>query len=61
MIPRLSENYRFQIILYLILRRQQSVKGKFWTVNGNDYDTPDGTNIRDYIHVVDLAKAHLAA
>lgn len=31
------------------------------TVNGNDYDTPDGTNIRDYIHVVDLAKAHLSA
>ena len=31
------------------------------TVNGNDYDTPDGTNIRDYIHVVDLAKAHIAA
>ena len=31
------------------------------TVNGNDYDTPDGTNIRDYIHVVDLAKAHVVA
>lgn len=31
------------------------------TVNGNDYDTPDGTNIRDYIHVVDLANAHVAA
>ena len=31
------------------------------TVNGNDYDTPDGTNIRDYIHVVDLAKAHVKA
>ncbi len=31
------------------------------TVFGNDYPTPDGTNIRDYIHVVDLAKAHLAA
>lgn len=28
---------------------------------GNDYDTPDGTCIRDYIHVVDLARAHLAA
>ncbi len=28
---------------------------------GNDYDTPDGTCIRDYIHVVDLAKGHLAA
>lgn len=29
------------------------------TVFGNDYKTPDGTNIRDYIHVVDLAKAHV--
>lgn len=28
---------------------------------GNDYDTPDGTGVRDYIHVVDLAKGHLAA
>lgn len=28
---------------------------------GNDYDTPDGTCIRDFIHVVDLAKGHLAA
>lgn len=31
------------------------------SVFGNDYDTPDGTAIRDYIHVVDLAKAHIAA
>lgn len=31
------------------------------TVFGDDYDTPDGTNIRDYIHVVDLARAHVAA
>jgi UDP-glucose 4-epimerase len=30
-------------------------------VFGDDYDTPDGTCIRDYIHVVDLAKGHLAA
>ncbi|SEN13551.1 UDP-glucose 4-epimerase GalE [Nitrosomonas marina] len=29
------------------------------TVFGNDYNTADGTNIRDYIHVVDLAKAHV--
>lgn len=28
---------------------------------GNDYDTPDGTGVRDYIHVVDLAKGHLKA
>lgn len=31
------------------------------SVYGNDYDTPDGTCLRDYIHVVDLAKGHLAA
>jgi UDP-glucose 4-epimerase len=28
---------------------------------GNDYDTPDGTGVRDYIHVMDLAEGHLAA
>ena len=31
------------------------------SVFGNDYDTPDGTGVRDYIHVVDLANAHLCA
>ncbi|MBI5860848.1 MAG: UDP-glucose 4-epimerase GalE [Rhodocyclales bacterium] len=31
------------------------------SVYGNDYPTPDGTGVRDYIHVVDLAKGHLAA
>ena len=30
-------------------------------VFGNDYDTPDGTGVRDYIHVVDLAKGHVCA
>lgn len=31
------------------------------SIFGNDYDTEDGTGVRDYIHVVDLAKGHLAA
>lgn len=31
------------------------------TIFGDTYDTPDGTNIRDYLHVVDLAKAHVVA
>lgn len=31
------------------------------SVFGNDYDTPDGTGVRDYIHVVDLAKGHVKA
>ena len=30
-------------------------------IYGNDYDTPDGTCIRDYIHIVDLAQAHILA
>ncbi|MCL2019407.1 MAG: UDP-glucose 4-epimerase GalE [Oscillospiraceae bacterium] len=41
----------------------QAAKGKIPELNvfGNDYSTPDGTCIRDYIHVVDLAKGHIAA
>ena len=37
--------------------------GKLETLGvfGDDYDTPDGTGVRDYIHVVDLAKGHVAA
>jgi UDP-glucose 4-epimerase len=31
------------------------------SVFGNDYDTPDGTGVRDYIHVVDLAKGHVSS
>lgn len=41
----------------------QVAVGKLEKVNvfGNDYKTPDGTGVRDYIHVVDLAKGHVAA
>jgi UDP-glucose 4-epimerase len=31
------------------------------TIHGEDYDTPDGTCVRDYIHVQDLARAHVSA
>lgn len=34
---------------------------EFLTVFGDDYTTPDGTGVRDYIHVVDLAEGHLSA
>jgi UDP-glucose-4-epimerase GalE len=40
---------------------QAVVSGKPMTIFGNDYPTPDGTCIRDYVHVADLAEAHLAA
>lgn len=47
LIPRLME--------YLLGQRAE------FFINGNDYPTPDGTCIRDYIHVDDLATAHIAA
>jgi UDP-glucose 4-epimerase len=37
------------------------VTGKPMTIFGDDYETPDGTCVRDYIHVTDLAEAHVAA
>jgi UDP-glucose 4-epimerase len=37
------------------------VGGRVPQINGNDYPTPDGTNVRDYIHVADLALSHVAA
>ncbi len=41
----------------------QTAVGKREKINvfGNDYDTPDGTGVRDYLHVVDLAAGHVAA
>ena len=38
-----------------------SGKLEWLSVFGDDYDTPDGTGVRDYIHVVDLAKGHIKA
>lgn len=38
-----------------------ALKGEKITIFGDDYDTPDGTNVRDYIHVLDLAETHTLA
>jgi UDP-glucose 4-epimerase len=35
--------------------------GRTPRINGDDYPTPDGTNVRDYLHVADLAEAHVVA
>jgi len=37
------------------------VEGRTPVINGDDYPTPDGTNVRDYVHVADLARSHVAA
>jgi UDP-glucose-4-epimerase GalE len=48
---------------HLIPRAMMALQGHLadFAVFGDDYDTPDGTAIRDYIHVTDLAAAHLSA
>lgn len=54
--PNGIPNNLMPIILNVARGKQDRLK-----VFGNDYPTPDGTCVRDYIHVVDLAKGHLAA
>lgn len=47
---------------HIIARVLESVaNGEEFVLNGNDYDTLDGTCIRDYVHVSDIAQAHVAA
>jgi UDP-glucose 4-epimerase len=50
------ETHLIPIILQHLLGHREQI-----SVFGDDYDTPDGTCIRDYIHVTDLANAHIAA
>jgi UDP-glucose 4-epimerase len=50
------ETHLVPLVLDAALGRRESV-----TLFGDDYDTPDGTCIRDYVHVLDLCDAHLAA
>ncbi|KAA5544615.1 UDP-glucose 4-epimerase GalE [Roseiconus nitratireducens] len=50
------ESHLIPIVLQVALGQRE-----FITIYGDDYPTPDGTCIRDYVHVQDLASAHLAA
>ncbi|MGM9668251.1 MAG: UDP-glucose 4-epimerase GalE [Faecousia sp.] len=54
--PRGIPNNLMPFITQVAVGRREKL-----SVYGNDYDTPDGTGVRDYIHVVDLAKGHVAA
>ncbi|WP_368294593.1 UDP-glucose 4-epimerase GalE [Dehalobacter sp. TBBPA1] len=51
-----QETHLIPLVLKTALGQQKSID-----VFGDDYQTPDGTCIRDYIHVLDLAEAHIAA
>ncbi len=50
------ETHLIPLVLDAALGRREAI-----TIFGDDYDTPDGTCIRDYIHVADLAEAHVLA
>jgi UDP-glucose 4-epimerase len=53
----LGEDHRPENHLIPILLKK-AMNDEMLLVNGNDYDTPDGTCVRDYVHVKDLAEAH---
>ncbi len=50
------ESHLIPLILFVALGRRDNIK-----IFGDDYETPDGTCIRDYIHIIDLAQAHILA
>jgi len=50
------ETHLIPLVLQVALRQRTDIK-----VFGDDYDTPDGTCVRDYIHIIDLAQAHMLA
>jgi UDP-glucose 4-epimerase len=54
--PEGSSGNLFPAIAEVATGRRSSLR-----IYGNDYDTPDGTGVRDYIHVMDLADAHISA
>jgi UDP-glucose 4-epimerase len=56
--PLLADNSVSNLIPMVFERLKKGMQPQIF---GTDYDTPDGTCIRDFIHVVDLASAHLAA
>jgi UDP-glucose 4-epimerase len=58
---RIGEDWDFSINLIPLVMKALLLPDHEVTVFGDDYDTPDGTCVRDYIHVDDLADAHLKA
>ena len=50
------ETHLIPLVLEVALGQREGL-----TIYGDDYDTPDGTCVRDYIHVLDLAQAHILA
>jgi UDP-glucose 4-epimerase len=58
---RIGQSTRKATLLVKVAAEASVGKRDFVSIYGTDYPTPDGTGVRDYIHVVDLADAHLKA
>jgi UDP-glucose 4-epimerase len=58
---RLGEDHRSETHLIPNVLRVASGQRPHVEIYGTDYDTPDGTGVRDYIHILDLSRAHILA
>ncbi|MCS8617884.1 NAD-dependent epimerase/dehydratase family protein, partial [Latilactobacillus curvatus] len=57
----IGEDHHPETHLLPIVLQVAAGKREQLSIFGDDYDTPDGTNVRDYVHVLDLADAHILA
>ncbi|HXB20529.1 MAG TPA: UDP-glucose 4-epimerase GalE [Candidatus Solibacter sp.] len=57
----LGERHDPETHLIPLLLQAAAGEREFFSIHGADYDTPDGTCLRDYVHVLDIASAHIAS
>jgi UDP-glucose 4-epimerase len=59
--PELGETHDPETHIIPLLLQAAAQEREYFSIFGDDYDTPDGTCLRDYVHVLDIARAHICA
>ena len=59
--PELGERHDPETHIIPLLLQAAAQEREVFSIYGDDYDTPDGTCLRDYVHVLDIARAHICA
>jgi UDP-glucose 4-epimerase len=59
--PEIGERHDPETHIIPLLLQAAAQEREFFSIYGDDYDTPDGTCLRDYVHVLDIARAHICA